>query len=681
MPQFPANINLASLNGRNGFRINGETTADLSGVSVSSAGDVNGDGFDDLIIGASRADPNGSASGASYVVFGKAGGFAANLNLSALNGRNGFQINGEFRYDYSGISVSSAGDVNGDGFDDVIVGARGADPNGSLSGASYVVFGKAGGFSANFNLSSLNGSNGFQINGANRYDGSGISVSSAGDVNGDGFDDLIVGANNADPNGANSGASYVVFGKAAGFAANLNLSSLNGGNGFRLSGESQYDNSGISVSSAGDVNGDGFDDLIIGADRNDPHGSESGSSYVVFGKARGFNANLNLSSLNGSNGFRMNGEASYDNSGNSVSAAGDVNGDGFDDVIIGAVFADPNGVESGASYVVFGKAGGFAASLNLSSLNGTNGFQMSGVSRSDHSGISVSSAGDVNGDSFDDVIVGADRADPNGADSGASYVIFGKAGGFSANINLSSLNGNNGFRISGVSAGDNSGGSVSSAGDVNSDGFDDLIIGAVGANPNGAGSGASYVVFGHRPLTAVTILGTGLSQTINGGRGGDSISGLDGNDRLIGWEADDNLAGGAGNDIVQGGIGADTLRGDSGNDIILGGAHNDILTGGDGNDRFKYNGIQDTGDRINDFQGGGAIGGDTIDLSSMDAIPGGGDDPFLFGGTTPTAHGVWYSVAPTRATLFVDTDGDTTTAELTVVLTGVTVLDQGDFVL
>ncbi len=111
------------------------------GVSVSGAGDVNGDGFADLIVGATGADPNGARSGASYVLFGKASDFAANVNLSTLNVKDGFQISGEATYDLSGNSVSSAGDVNGDGFDDLIVGARSADPNGPDSGASYVVFG------------------------------------------------------------------------------------------------------------------------------------------------------------------------------------------------------------------------------------------------------------------------------------------------------------------------------------------------------------------------------------------------------------------------------------------------------------------------------------------------------------------------------------------------------------
>ena len=516
-----ATFQLSSLNGLNGFKLSGVAAGDSSGHSVSDAGDVNGDGFGDLIIGAFGADPHGSFSGESYVVFGKASGFATNLDLSTLDGTNGFKLNGVAADDRSGISVSGADDVNGDGFDDLIIGADGVEPNGSYSGASYVVFGKASGFSPDLDLSTLDGSNGFKLSGVAIGDRTGGSVSNAGDVNDDGFADLIIGAGDADPNGDDSGASYVVFGRADGFAANLNLSTLDGTNGFKLSGVAAYDRTGRSVSGAGDVNGDGFGDVIIGATGADLNGPYSGASYVVFGKASGFAADLNLSTLDGTNGFKLSGVAEDDFSGGSVSDAGDVNGDGFGDLIIGATGADPNANLSGASYVVFGKAGGFAANLNLSTLDGSNGFKLSGVGDEDRSGRSVSGAGDVNGDGFSDLIIGASRASPNGVYSGASYLVFGKASGFAPNLDLSALVGSNGFKIAGVAASDYSGYSVSDAGDVNGDGFGDVIIGAFGADPNGEYSGASYVVFGQAPqLPGVSI---GDVAVLEGNAGSASI--------------------------------------------------------------------------------------------------------------------------------------------------------------
>ncbi|MBX9736049.1 MAG: integrin alpha, partial [Phycisphaerales bacterium] len=267
-------INLSSLDGNNGFRLDGVAAGDLSGISVSSAGDINGDGFDDLIIGAPLADPipESFPSGSSYIVFGKASGFSNQINLSSLDGNNGFRLDGiggsSYYATHSGSSVSSAGDIDGDGFDDVIIGSPGFNRRYG-DGYAFIVFGQESGFSATMALSDLNGEDGFRIQGR-IVSSLGASVSGDGDINGDGFDDVLVGAPSRSE--YREGYVVVVYGSTAGFSPVLRSHNIHGeydisgDTGFVIKGEfPDIRHSGVSVSVVGDINGDGYDDMVIAA--------------------------------------------------------------------------------------------------------------------------------------------------------------------------------------------------------------------------------------------------------------------------------------------------------------------------------------------------------------------------------------------------------------------------------
>ncbi|HRF56627.1 MAG TPA: Ig-like domain-containing protein [Campylobacterales bacterium] len=465
-------VNLATIaTGTGGFAINAEATFDSSGDAVSSAGDINGDGLADLFVsGYSTA----SSQGRNYIVFGKSDTVAVNLSNVAA-GTGGFVINEEAGI-FAGSLFSPAGDVNGDGLGDFIIGAYNEN-------RAYIVFGKTN--TTAVNLADIAaGIGGFVIDNEAINVTPFNSISYAGDINGDGLADLIVGTWLHNTMGImQSARSYIVFGKSNTTAVNLSdIASGIGGFAMQGAGEEVYlSHNYLNVSSAGDINGDGLADVIIGsggrdmatpADLND----SEGRSYVVFGKSDGATVSL-ASIVAGTGGFAINGVATDYRSGDSVSTAGDINGDGLADLII-------NG-----SYVVFGKSD--TAAVNLSTVAmGIGGFKIDGDRL-------VSNAGDVNGDGLADLMVSQGSY---GADE--VYIIFGGSQWLTESITGSGT-------INGTAASEALIGSSSS----------DTLTGNGGIDRFYAGDGADTIILTPADITNLSDNTTGSPKAVVDGGG------------------------------------------------------------------------------------------------------------------------------------------------------------------
>lgn len=663
---FPAQFDLSDINGSNGFVVNGANAFDRSGMSVSSAGDFNGDGYSDVIIGADGADPNGRrTAGASYIVFGGVNvGNTGSINLSSLSDTTGLVINGVQSSNRSGFSVSGAGDFNGDGLSDVIIGAplaKGSNANtsGFNAGESYIVFGSTNaGEQGVLELSTLDGDNGLTVDGF-RDENLGAAVSSAGDFNGDGFSDVVIGAPDAsNGNAYDSGASYIIFGGSqVGNEGNLAVTDLDRLNGFSLRGSRRAVNLGTAVSGVGDVNGDGLSDVLVSEPGSGVYDNYSNRSYLVFGGAHIENADdfdtiseisvsrasTSIVAKSGADRIEQNPgvDSSREYIGRSLSSAGDINGDGVTDFMLTASPVDySSGDRLGSeTYVIFGNSDlDDASQVNIDDITPGTGFEI--VDIDGLGDYEVNAAGDLNDDGVDDIVIGARLTDANGRfTSGVSYVVYGNASiGEQGPIDPLTLDGRNGFVINGIDVGDQSGASVSSAGDMNGDGVSDLIIGAPFGDPNNArGAGESFVVFGIKTDTPPLLTCNGLEVTVNiaegdfgsggddvilGTPGPDNIRAFGGNDTICGQGGDDFIRAGAGNDVIIGGAGDDQINGEGGNDVIYGSTGDDQLSGGvgadqifgeAGNDELLGRGgadLLDGGDGLDSINGGG--GADTI---------------------------------------------------------------------
>jgi len=406
----------------------------------AAAGDSDGDGLNDLLVGC----PGDSGTGAVYLLLGPASG-------ATLAGADA-QLQGEAPGDLAGQALAS-GDVDGDGYADLLVGAPGRDP--ANTGVAYLHYGP---------LSSGSLGDGLTMEGSDPGDGAGEAVHIAGDVDGDGNHDLLVGAAGSDYVGADSGMAYLLFGPASPASALSAADAL-------LVSEAAGDELGYALAS-GDLDGDGSRDVLVGAPGEAGDGTAAGAAYVVYGPFAGM-------TLLATADAKLVGESDGDRAGCALSAAGDVDGDGYDDLLVGADQADG---ALGMAYLLLGAPSG---TVSLSSSDAS----FEGDGAGDELGAALAIVGDVNGDGPADFLLGVPGLDDGGTAAGAAYLVLGPATGSTSLSDADAM-------LTGEAAGDEAGGQLGGAGDVDGDGFDDLLVGAAGNDSVAAEAGAVYLFVG-----------------------------------------------------------------------------------------------------------------------------------------------------------------------------------------
>jgi hypothetical protein len=413
------------------------------GRTLGTAGDVNGDGFSDVIIGAPFFDSGQNDEGRVFIYHGSPTGIGVAPAWTIESNQANAQL---------GSAVASAGDVNGDGYSDVVVGAAEFTNGETAEGRAFVYLGSPGGVG-------LVPAWTFEGNQAEAFFG--YSAGTAGDVNGDGYSDIAVGAYQYDNGQADEGRAYVFHGSPAGLASAPNWI------GEPNQAQAQY---GISVGTAGDVNADGFSDLIVGAWTYTNGEGAEGGAFVYHGSVTGLGA---------SPVWTAEGDQAFASFGFPVATAGDVNGDGYSDAIVGAWGYESGQTDEGRAFVYHGSAGGLSVLPSWIAESNQMGANF---------GISVGTAGDVNGDGFSDAVVGARwYANPE-FQEGRAFVYHGAPGGL-ATLPAWTAESNQASSLFGYSS--------ATAGDVNGDGFSDIIVGAMNYSNGQSFEGRAFLYLGN----------------------------------------------------------------------------------------------------------------------------------------------------------------------------------------
>lgn len=389
---------------------------------------------------------------------------------SAANLSSFIQLTGSTTSDNTGRSMAT-GDVNGDGYDDLVIGAH--HQSGDATGKVYLIYGQ----SSPLTSATLSTSN-VTFTGASTGDQAGVAVA-VGDLNADGYDDIVIGANKDDDTLTNAGAIYIIYGQVA----TLTSQTLSASVGAKFTGEAAGDIAGTAVAVA-DINGDTFADILVGSPKNNDGGSDAGAVYMIPGAATQYTG---VTGPLGSN-REYTGEVAGDELGGSVTA-GDIDGNGTADMIFGAPFNDDSGADAGAVYLVYTTV----STLTASTVSASTAAEFTGEAAGDNAGSAVAS-GDINGDGYDEILIGAPSNDSTASGAGSVHVIAGNANQYTGTASVSTTQL---VEYDGEETTDQAGVSVAVQ-DLNNDGYAELLI---GANNASATAGATYIIAGAALLT------------------------------------------------------------------------------------------------------------------------------------------------------------------------------------
>jgi hypothetical protein len=475
----------------------GQDTEDRAGYSAAMGGDVDNDGYADLVIGADRDSITLANQGQVYVILG--GPTVGQPNLDVGAAASGSWV-GEAQGDFAGASVAVVGDVNNDGYDDIAVGAPGNSEGAWLAGQVYVIFGRPTiQWSMGVSLQQANAS----FHGEDSEDRAGALVAPAGNVNGDAYDDFLIAVPDDNDNGFHAGQVYLILGRSTiQWQKDVSLSQASA-SFLGRSGAWWSSQAGWSAHGGGDLNGDSFDDFAIGAPFDSLSGiGGQGLTYVIFGKASGWTMDVQLAT--GANASFW-GEGQLDEAGKAVAIVPSLNGDALAELVIGSPSNSDAFTAAGQTYVILGKTSGWTTGASVSSADAS----FWGEPQASASGVAFAGLGDFNGDGLGDLAIGGDIW---GSGAGKTHIVWGRTSGWAMDISLSTAPG-----FFGEFTKDHSGRAIGGGGDVNGDGRPDLLIAAWENCQAAWETGKSYLFRGAPqelvPPQQVTDLAIALADT------------------------------------------------------------------------------------------------------------------------------------------------------------------------